>query len=111
MRAKSVIIGHPTRKGLLMFVVTVWFDILPSSMNEFLPLIRENAQRSIADEPGCRRFDVCLDPRAPDRCFLYEIYDDEAAFQAHCRADHFKSFDTASAHLVAGKEVRLLRLV
>jgi quinol monooxygenase YgiN len=94
-----------------MLVVTVWFEIKPGRFDAFLPLIQENARRSVADEPGCRQFDVCLDPEAPERCFLYEIYDDEEAFQAHCRSAHFKAFDTASAPLVATKDVQLLRLL
>lgn len=94
-----------------MLVVTVWFDVLPGRMSEFLPLIRRNAERSLADEPECRRFDVCIDIEAKDRCFLYEIYDDEAAFRRHCEAAHFKVFDAESAALVVRKEMRLLELV
>jgi quinol monooxygenase YgiN len=37
----------------------------------------------LADEPGCSRFDVLVDPKVPTKFTLYEIYDDEAAFDAH----------------------------
>jgi (4S)-4-hydroxy-5-phosphonooxypentane-2,3-dione isomerase len=94
-----------------MFVVTVWFDLVPGQASGFLPLVRDNARRSLADEPGCRRFDVCLDPDAPDRCFLYEIYDDAAAFRAHCEASHFKQFDAVSGPLVVRKTVHILTLL
>lgn len=94
-----------------MLVVTVWLDIRPGRMGEFLPLIRGSRERSLADEPGCRRFDICLDPKEPDRCFLFEIYDDEAALEAHCETADFKLFMSESSALVVRREVRLLQLV
>jgi quinol monooxygenase YgiN len=38
--------------------------------------------------PGCRQFDVCRDPLDPALFFLYELYDDEAAIQAHLDSPH-----------------------
>jgi len=44
---------------------------------------------------------------AADRVFLYEIYDDAAAFDTHKKAPHFATFDRDSAPLVASKVVTL----
>ena len=63
-----------------MYVITVEFEIDPDRLEAFLPLMRDNAAASVRDEPGCRQFDVCQDPDAPNRIFLYEIYDDHASF-------------------------------
>ena len=38
-----------------------------------------------------RSYILHVDPAAPDALFLYEQYDDEAAFQAHCDSRHFTS--------------------
>ncbi|KUP93370.1 putative quinol monooxygenase [Tritonibacter horizontis] len=96
-----------------MYVVTVTFTLLPGCLTEFLPLMVENARRSLAEEPGCQQFDVCTArARSPaDEVFLYEIYDDEAAFAAHLDSAHFKAFDAAVAGFVAAKDVRLFREV
>ncbi|MEO0750268.1 MAG: putative quinol monooxygenase [Pseudomonadota bacterium] len=83
-----------------MFAVTVIFDIHEGRMEDFLPLMLENARASRSTEPGCQQFDVC---RAGDRIFLYEIYDNRAAFDAHLATAHFLSFDAAVAEMVAGK--------
>ncbi len=91
-----------------MFVVTVHFDIHPPLIDDFLPLIRENARRSVEDEPGCRQFDVCVDPKARHRVFLYEVYDDADAFSDHQQSPHFAHFDGASRAMVAGKSVSIL---
>ena len=36
---------------------------------------------------------------------LYEIYDDDAAFEAHMRSAHFVQFDAESAPLIVDKSV------
>ncbi len=60
---------------------------------------------SARSEPGCQRFDVLEPVGQPDRIVLYEIYDDRAAFDAHCRSAHFGAFNTASAAYVRDKKV------
>ena len=89
-----------------MFVVTVDFTAAEGQAGELLAALRENAARSLADEPGCRRFDVCRSGEAPDRFFLYEIYDDRAAFDAHRATPHYAAFAAATRDLVAEKIVR-----
>ncbi len=86
-----------------MFVVVVDFTIKDGMMDAFLQLMIENAQKSRETEPGCQLFDVC---REGNDIFLYEIYDDRPAFDAHLATDHFKSFDAAVAEMVAHKSVR-----
>ncbi len=88
-----------------MFVVTVTFTLKPGTRNAFLPLMVENASTSLSDEPGCRQFDVCLcdDPKT---VFLYEVYDDSAAFDAHLESAHFTSFDAAVADMIDAKIVQ-----
>ncbi len=94
-----------------MFAVTVTFTIHDGKMEAFLPLIRKNAQASVANEPGCQQFDVCTDPDRPGQVFLYELYDDEAAFEAHQQMPHYKATGPAVADLVADKELRTFSTV
>jgi (4S)-4-hydroxy-5-phosphonooxypentane-2,3-dione isomerase len=93
-----------------MHVVIVDFRIKPERLAEFMPLMLENARASRESEPGCRRFDVCVDPADPASLFLYELYDDHAAFDAHLASAHFKRFDAAVAQMLASKAVRTLKL-
>jgi quinol monooxygenase YgiN len=94
-----------------MYAVTVTFTIHDGQMEAFLPLILKNARASVADEPGCRQFDVCTDPERPGQVFLYELYDDEAAFEAHQQMPHFKATGVAVDGLVADKELRTFSTV
>jgi (4S)-4-hydroxy-5-phosphonooxypentane-2,3-dione isomerase len=88
-----------------MYVVTVLFHVRPEHFAAFLEQMHLNAAQSLKDEPGCRQFDVCYEPARPGEVFLYEIYDSQAAFQAHLKAPHFLSFDAAVADMVIDKRV------
>ncbi len=89
-------------------VVTVAFEIHPQHRDAFLPLMCANARASRDIEPGCRQFDVCVDPARPDAVFLYEVYQNRAAFDAHLASSHFRRFDEAVREMVAAKTVRVL---
>jgi (4S)-4-hydroxy-5-phosphonooxypentane-2,3-dione isomerase len=88
------------------YIITVEFRLRPGCVASFLPLIQENARSSLANEPGCRRFDVLLHHDDENHVLLYEIYDDERAFSAHCQTPHFLKFDHASRDLCESKIVQ-----
>ena len=89
-----------------MFAVVVRLKIKPDHLARFMPLMRQNAATSLRDEPGCHQFDIATDSARPGDVFLYELYTDAAAFDAHLASDHFKSFDAATAESVMEKSVK-----
>ena len=94
-----------------MFAVTVTFIIHPGQLDGFLTLVRANAETSLKQEEGCKQFDVCVDPERPNEIFLYELYDDAAAFDIHLNSAHFKVFDSAVAGMVESKTATTYRIV
>ena len=94
-----------------MFVVTVTFVIKPYEMARFMPLMSDNARQSLEDEPGCKHFDVCTSPDRPDEVFLYELYEDEAAFRRHLTLPHYLEFAERTAPFVAEKTVKTYTLL
>ncbi|MCY6381151.1 putative quinol monooxygenase [Hoeflea prorocentri] len=88
-----------------MFAVVVTFQIKTEHWDSFLEIMRDNARASKELEPACRHFDVCTDDSRPYEVFLYELYDDEAAFETHQRMAHFKEFSAAAADMIADKSV------
>ena len=88
-----------------MYIVTVNFTIDPVQWNAFLPLMFENARTSRETEIGCHQFDVSVDPARQDVVFLYEVYDDRAAFDAHLASAHFLTFKQATASMITAREV------
>lgn len=90
------------------YVVAVDFIVHPGSMQKFMPLMLDNAEKSRTLEPGCDRFDVCVPAGESDRVFLYEIYKDEAAFAAHLKTEHFVQFDAATKSIIKERKVAKL---
>ena len=72
-----------------MFAIFVTINIKPGHVDAFIEASVGDAQGSTRDEPGCFRFDILQDPEVPTRFYLYEVYRDEAAFEAHLEAPHF----------------------
>ena len=91
-----------------MQALVVEYHIRPDFVADFEAAIEANARTSRETEPGCRQFDVCRDPADPSLFFLYELYDDEAAINAHLQSSHFLSMDSATRDWVATKAVRRL---
>ena len=88
------------------YAVTVVFNLKPGTQDAFMPHILNNARCSVRDEPGCRQFDVCTDPAAPDTVFLYELYDDLAAFEAHQQMPHYLETGPKIGDMIANKTLK-----
>ena len=65
------------------FAIVATFDIAAGRMDEFLPLLLAHRDRCLKDEPGTLRFDVLRPRNEENTVMLYEVYEDEAAFQVH----------------------------
>jgi (4S)-4-hydroxy-5-phosphonooxypentane-2,3-dione isomerase len=92
-----------------MQALVVEFRIKSEFVGDFAAAIEDNAKASRETEPGCRQFDVCRDLADESLFFLYELYDDEAAIQAHLQSAHFLQMDQRSAGWVHSKVVRRLQ--
>jgi quinol monooxygenase YgiN len=88
-----------------MYVITVDFRVKPEFRDAFRERMIANARASRELEPGCLQFDVCADPANAECIYLYEVYTDRAAFDAHLNSEHFKAFDREVGAWVAAKTV------
>ncbi len=91
-----------------MYVVTVLFTLKSEHTQEFLRAVSHNATTSLADERGCRQFDVCVPHSPPNEVFLYELYDSKAAFDTHLATKHFQVFNAQSEPWVVSKVARMM---
>ncbi|SFR46224.1 putative quinol monooxygenase [Litoreibacter janthinus] len=94
-----------------MFAVVVTFQIAPDQLAQFMPAMLSNAQTSLSLEAGCKQFDVCTDPERAGEVFLYELYDDEASFNAHTSSTHYAEFQKAIDGMIVSKDVRFFQQV
>lgn len=52
--------------------------------------LRRMARIVQREEPGCRTYQASRPVDAPDEWLLYEVYQDQEAFEAHRRTAHFR---------------------
>ena len=93
-----------------MIVLAVRFDISPEHSDVFIARVRRQGRESLEREPGCKRFDVAVDPERPTVVFLYELYADRAALDAHRETPHFKDYAAETAPMVIEKRSEIFEL-
>jgi len=86
-----------------MLVLQVAIQIKPENVDSFMAKVIENG-KAARSEPGCRNFDVLVDPDDKTKVMLYEIYDDQKAFEAHQAGAAFKKYIAEAVPLLASRE-------
>ena len=89
----------------MSFALEVQIRIKPENVDRFMAAVLENG-RAARTEPGCRTFDVLVDPQDRTKVMLYEVYDDEKAFEAHQATAHFKKYLAEAVPMLASRERR-----
>ena len=92
----------------MSFVLTVNIRIKPENVEKFMKAVLENAGAA-RKEPGCRQFEVLVDPQDRTRLMLFEVYDDDQAFEAHQQTPHFKKYLAEAVPLLASRERQVFR--
>ena len=87
----------------MSFVLQVAIRIKPENVDAFMKKLDENA-RNARKEPGCKQFEVLVDPNDRTKIMLYEVYNDEAAFETHQQTPHFKKYLAEAVPLLASRE-------
>ena len=89
-----------------MLVLMVNLHVKPERRDEFLAAVREDAASTTALEEGNLQFNVVQDSEEPDRFFLFEVYRDQAALEAHRQMPHFLKYREATAGVYVEDPVR-----
>jgi autoinducer 2-degrading protein len=66
-----------------MLAMWVKVRVKPELRQRFLEAIEVDALGSERDEPGCVRFNVLRDAQDENVYYFYEVYQDQAALEAH----------------------------
>ena len=87
----------------MAFVLLVNIRIKPENIAAFMQKLGDNA-RAARKEPGCRQFEVLVDPNDKAKVVLFEVYDDDKAFEVHQATPHFKKYLAEAGPLLASRE-------
>jgi quinol monooxygenase YgiN len=88
----------PDERRFLYAEFTATSESAAAKVEELLALLAV----AVREEPGNIAFDAYRKRDDPTGFFVYEIYEDEAAFQLHLRQEHGRAFNAELAHLVQG---------
>jgi (4S)-4-hydroxy-5-phosphonooxypentane-2,3-dione isomerase len=93
-----------------LYINAVDIDIVPGQVDNFLTALKENGAASV-HEPGCRAFNIAVSQKDANHVFVFEVYDNAAAFDAHLQTDHFKKHATTAKDMIAKRDPHPLSLV
>ena len=73
-------------------------EVAPGRRDQVLPLLMAHGARCLKDEPGTLRFEVMISREDDSKLLVYEVYQDDAAFDNHRNGPSIAKFreETAS---------------
>jgi (4S)-4-hydroxy-5-phosphonooxypentane-2,3-dione isomerase len=90
-----------------MQAIFVTLTVKPEERERFLQAAEDDSICSPRDEAGCLQFKVLQDKDDPNRFYFFEVYRDEAAFQAHQQMPHYARWRAAAAEVLAAPSSRV----
>ena len=87
----------------MSLVLQVNIKIKPENVDSFMKKVLENGTAA-RSEPGCRQFEVLVDPEDKTSIMLFEVYDDQKAFEEHQARAPFKKYVAEAVPLLASRE-------
>ena len=107
--AAALLVAPPSERASAqspgVYINLVELVVVPSELPKFLELAKDNAATAIK-EPGVREFNITTLANNPNHVVFYEVYDNEAALNAHRASDHFKQYQAATSKMIADRNVR-----
>jgi autoinducer 2-degrading protein len=72
-----------------VYTVISFTKVFPDHIDDYIENMRICAEKT-NQEPGCIRYEVMQDVDDPTLMFLYQVFEDDAAYQSHQDAEHHR---------------------
>jgi quinol monooxygenase YgiN len=105
-----VCIDEASAQSTPLYINAVDIDVVPGQIANYLAALKGE----------CRRLGTCAWPprvqhrggaKRQEHVFIFEVYDNAAALDAHRQTDHFKKYATTTKDMVAKRDPHQLSLV
>lgn len=83
--------------------VIATLKVQPGKGADLEEVFKELAEKVRVYEPGNRLYTLCKSRTAEDTYIVMELYDDQAAIEAHGKSDHFKAAGPGIGACLAGR--------
>jgi (4S)-4-hydroxy-5-phosphonooxypentane-2,3-dione isomerase len=87
-----------------LYINAVDIDVVPGQIDNYLAALKENGAAAVKQEPGCHEFNITVSQKDPNHVFIFEVYDNAAALDAHRQTDHFKKYAAVTKEMVARRD-------
>jgi (4S)-4-hydroxy-5-phosphonooxypentane-2,3-dione isomerase len=87
-----------------LYINAVDIDVVPGQIDNYLAALKENGAAAVKQEPGCHEFNITVSQKDPNHVFIFEVYDNAAALDAHRQTDHFKKYAATTKEMVAKRD-------
>ena len=109
--AASVLMSVAVAGADPLYINAVNIDVVPGQIENYLAAIKEVGAAAIKTEPGCSEFNITVSQKDPNHLFIFEVYENAAAFDAHLKSDHYKKYAATAKDVVTKREVHSLSSV
>lgn len=89
----------------------VKITLKPGTRDKFVKIATAHRGRVLDREPGCHHFDVLTQDDEPDQVCLYEIYEDQAAFELHGKTEYMAAYREETADMTIDRDRVLSSIV
>ena len=91
-----------------MISIFVTIQVKDGYAEQFTEASFGDSQGSVRDETGCYRFDILKNAEDPNKFHLYEVYENDAALEAHRKAPHYKKWISTVEPWLDGDRERIM---
>jgi autoinducer 2-degrading protein len=82
----------------------VTITLKPGTRDQFVEIATGHRGRVLDRESGCHRFDILLPDDSENVLCLYEVYEDQAAFDLHVGTDYMASYREQTGDMVLDRD-------
>ena len=80
-------------------------EIDSSQLEQYKALLKEGIETAVRVEPGVLTLYAVYEKNHPTRVTVFEVYADQAAYEAHLQTVHFKKYKTGTQNMVKHLEL------
>ncbi|GLR88692.1 putative quinol monooxygenase [Bradyrhizobium iriomotense] len=80
-------------------VIMGTFEVAPGKRDQVVPLLMAHRARCLKDEPGTLQFEVVLPRDEESKLLIYEVYENDEAFEVHRNGASIAQWREATAGL------------
>ena len=87
------------------FVRIAELEIDPAQLDNYKAAVKEEMETSVRTEPGVLAIYAVAEKDNPTRLRFFEMYADEAAYNAHIHSPHFKKYVAITKDMITSRKL------